>query len=35
VICSSSQTTFEREQQKLKPYGVVWVNSDPLDLSGS
>jgi hypothetical protein len=26
--------TFEREQQKLKPYGVVWVNSDPLDLSG-
>ncbi len=27
--------TFEREQQKLKPYGVVWVNSDPLDLSGS
>jgi hypothetical protein len=27
--------TFEREQQKLKPYCVVWVNSDPLDLSGS
>jgi len=27
--------TFEQEQQKLKPYGVVWVNSDPLDLSGS
>jgi hypothetical protein len=27
--------TFEREQQKLKPYGVVWVNSDPLDLWGS
>jgi hypothetical protein len=25
-------TTFEQEQQKLKPYGVVWVNSDPLDL---
>jgi hypothetical protein len=24
--------TFEQEQQKLKPYGVVWVNSDPLDL---
>jgi hypothetical protein len=27
--------TFEQEQQKLKPYAVVWVNSDPLDLSGS
>jgi hypothetical protein len=27
--------TFEQEQQKLKPYGVVWVNSDPLDPSGS
>ena len=27
--------TFEQEQQKLKPYGVVWVNSDPLDLLGS
>jgi len=26
--------TFEQEQQKLEPYGVVWVNSDPLDLSG-
>jgi hypothetical protein len=25
-------TTFEQEQQKLKPCGVVWVNSDPLDL---
>jgi hypothetical protein len=24
--------TFEREQQELKPYGVVWVNSDSLDL---
>jgi hypothetical protein len=27
--------TFEQEQQEPKPYGVVWVNSDPLDLSGS
>jgi hypothetical protein len=27
--------TFEQGQQKLKPYGVVWVNSDPLDLLGS
>jgi hypothetical protein len=27
--------TFEQEQQKLKPYRVVWVNSDPLDLSGN
>ena len=26
---------FERKQQKLKPYSVVWVNSDPLDLSRS
>jgi hypothetical protein len=24
--------TFEQEQQKLEPYGVVWVNSDPLGL---
>ena len=28
-------TTFEQEQQKLKPYRVVWVNSDPLDLSAT
>ncbi len=27
--------TFEHEQQKITPYGVVWVNSDPLDLLGS
>jgi hypothetical protein len=28
-------TTFEQEQQRTKPYGVVWVNSNPLDLSAS
>lgn len=27
--------TFEQQQQKLKSYRVLWVNSDPLDLSGS